>query len=1023
MNLMIDSGADMNIISESDWRQIKHDYDTEGATIYDLNHKPITKLRSYAATTTLEVICTFKAWVETTARPKPRTFAEFAVVRGGTRSLLGRESAAEMQLLRVGLEVNSIGDNESHDEDFPAIPDVEVDFDIDDSVPPVRHAYVSIPVHYRQPASERLAEMTRQGIIERVRKAPKWISGLNAVPKGKDNFRLVVNMRGPNKAIRRQFHAMPRVEEMKSMLGGAKFFTKIDITSAFHHVVLSERSREMTTFMGPDGMYRFKRLVFGVNCAPEIFQRIMEDILTGIPNIIVYIDDVLAFASTLEELREITRRVLEALKRNNLTVNEKKCEYDKETLIFLGHKLSREGLSIDEEKVKDVKKFRRPNSASELRSFLGLASYVSGFIPRFADLTEPLWSASRSGKFEWAEEQDEAFNKTKEAIESCTIAQGFFQLNDKTFLYTDASPHALGAVLVQEDSSGTKRIISFASKTLTSTEKRYAQTQREALAVVWAAERFHYYLLGQKFTICTDALGIAYIFNRNGDAPKRMMKRAEVWAMRLDAFDFDIKFVKGTENIADPSSRLYTGEDEAYSEREPAGEIAEITLPGPTAIQFGTDHMPPLEVGYHTARDDELQAVVKAVETGEWTSELAPYKQVQEELQQRDGVLTRSGLAIIPLVLRAKAMRLGHKGHPGMTAMKSILRERVWWPRMNMAIESWVENCRTCTLNGRREPPTPMESTPMPEAPWDLVAVDFCGPYAMYNGILVMGMVDYHSRYMLAAPIRSTDFASTRIYLNETFDLFGLPGAIKSDNGPPFNSAEYRRYCTDRGIKMVFSWPLNPQQNGMAERAMQSIGKAMKSASVEGGDFRSALAEAMKAHNSAAHRITNEVPNDVMFGRRIRNSLPLAKPAAVTIDDQAMRTRDWEEKMKAKEREDGKRRARSAEISVGDKVVLRRAAQRKGETNYHPAELEVVAQRKGDLTMVAPDGTTVRRSITMAKKVADQQVTTPANDGARAEVTDSATVGNTRPQRTRTTPDFLKDYVRMVDAGDKQTDV
>lgn len=289
---------------------------------------------------------------------------------------------------------------------------------------------------------------------------------------------------------------------MKTKLMGAKYFTKLDLHSAFHHVTITEKSRGLTTFMAPNGLYRFKRLVFGVNCAPEIFQRIMEGILRDIENVIIYIDDILIYASTIKQLRKDTKRVEAALGKNNLTLNRDKCVYEAESLSFLGHRLSAQGLNIEEQKVKDVKAFREPKSASELKSFLGLASYVSGYIPRFADLTEPMWRVSGSSvAFEWGAEQLKSFEDVKKAIINCTTAQGFFSVTDKTFLYTDASPHAVGAVLAQQNELGAHRTISFASKTLTKTERNYPQTQREALAVVWGTEHFFYYLLGNEFTI------------------------------------------------------------------------------------------------------------------------------------------------------------------------------------------------------------------------------------------------------------------------------------------------------------------------------------------------------------------------------------------------------------------------------------------------------------------------------------------------------------------------------------------
>lgn len=971
ISLMIDSGADVNVLTEEDWELVEVAGDN---TVFDLNMEPETSVHSYASSASLLIVCTFKAWIRAVAKLKPETFAEFVVIKGGRKSLLGRRTAMEMKLLAVGLEVNQISSANSTVPEFPSIPGVEVNFDVDEFVLPMRHAYVNIPIHFREAADERLRNMQQLGIIEPASGSPRWISGMSAVPKGKADFRLIVNMRGPNKAIRRQFHQMPRVDEMRSKLNGSRYFTKLDLHSAFHHVKISERSRELTTFMAPKGMFQFKRLVFGVNCAPEIFQRIMERVLQGIGNIIVYIDDILVFAPTKEELRIITGKVLSALKINNLTLNNEKCIFEAESLTFLGHQLSERGMNIDDQKVKDVQKFREPQTASELKSFLGLASYVSSYIAKFADLSEPLWRVSNKCSFEWGPEQSAAFNALREAIINCTTSQGFFDTSDETFLYTDASPHAIGAVLSQRNGNGDYRIISFASKSLTPTERRYPQTQREALAVVWATEYYFYYLLGHSFTIRTDAQGIAFIFNRVGDAPKRFMRRAEGWAMRLDSFDFSIEYVKGSANIADPSSRLFQGTSDAYEEREAPCEIATIEGTRPVNMTFDEGHLPPLEVAFKTKSDSTLQAVMTALETGEWTDDLGKFKSVEDELHVSEGILMRLGLAVIPEALRDKALTLAHKGHPGITKTKSILRQRVWWPLLGKSVEDLVESCRTCQLNGRKEPPTPMERTRLPDSPWDFLAVDFCGPYSIFGGIYVAVVIDYYSRFMVAGVVGSTDFASVCKFFDKIFDKYGFPKAMKSDNGPPFNSTDYASYCRNRGIESVFAWPLTPQQNGMVERAMQTINRAMQAATLDGISYHQALAESVRAHNNAAHRVTNVVPSDLMFARKVRRSLPLASSAKVTIDDESIRARDWKEKQSAKDREDRKRGARDARIMIGDRVVLRRTVKKKGDSNYDPQEFEVTAKRKGDLTLTASNGRTLRRHITLAKKIIPERL-------------------------------------------------
>lgn len=177
------------------------------------------------------VTCGFKAEIVVDEYIKPAIVAEFYVIDGGRRSLLGRSTAGELKLLEVGAAVNIC---ETSDRvKFPKMPGVLIKFSIDRTIPPVRNAYYNVPAAYRESAKIRLQEMEDRGIIEKVTKAPTWISGMSAVAKGKDDFRLVVNMRAPNKAIQREYFRLPLLDEMRVKLSGAKFFTKLDLTNAF----------------------------------------------------------------------------------------------------------------------------------------------------------------------------------------------------------------------------------------------------------------------------------------------------------------------------------------------------------------------------------------------------------------------------------------------------------------------------------------------------------------------------------------------------------------------------------------------------------------------------------------------------------------------------------------------------------------------------------------------------------------------------------------------------------------------
>lgn len=1027
IEMIIDSGAEVNVISEADWLKLKDEYQRDNSFLYDFKAGSDRSIKAYAAPEPLRIIVTFRAWIETTEAQKPRSFAEFHVVKGGGRSLLGRHTAVQMKLLRVGLEVNDVQVKEAPGEGiFPKIPNLQVNFEIDRSVPPVRKAYYHVPAAYTDGARERIEHLLRKGIIERVMRAPRWISGMMAIPKGKYDFRLVLSMIGPNKAILRCFYHLITPEEIRVKLHGARVFTKLDLESAFHHVELGEESREMTTFMTDTGMYRFTRLVFGVTCAPEYFQMIMEKVLEGIHNVVIFIDDILIFSATKQQLQETTNEVLSALARNNLTLNHKKCEYQKQRISFLGHEISEKGLNIEGEKVKVIKTFRSPKSSSELRSFLGLASYLSSYLVNFADLTAPMWKIANTKPFAWTGEAERSFNETKKRIVGCTITQGFFSKTDRTVLYTDASPLALGAVLTQQNEEGEERIISFAAKSLTPTEQRYSQVQREALGIVYGVEHFFFYLLGRRFTVRTDAMGVAYIFKRQKDEAKKVIRRAEGWAMRLAAYDFNIEYVKGNFNIADPPSRLYQGEDEAFNDEPAPMEIAEIKRSDSGEI------LTPREVAEETIRDETLQKVTAAFSTGDWQNVSNKWKSVKHELEMRDGVLIKGSAAVVPEKLIGKALKIAHKGHPGATAMKSILRSRVWWTGMTRDIEEFVDSCVSCTLTSRANPPVPMIRTALPEMPWDMVAIDYNGPYARFKGIVILVVVDCYSRFLTAALMKSTDFASFKTAMDQIFARNGFPKIMKSDNGPPFNGDEYAKYCADRGIDRVHSTPLYPQQNGMVERYMQVVNKAMQISVHEGSDPEQELSDTIRAHNSATHRVTQAAPEEIMFGRKIRRNLPMMSNARTEIEPTETRRNDSEHKAKSKAREDKKRGARDTAIDVGDTVVIANTKRAKGDPRFAPEKFMVVQKDRGDLQLRAESGRELARNVTQVKKIkgnteSSGRETPPPSKEADLELMPPQQQsrrrnrgGNLEPlrrsERTRVKPKHLDMYVSMLEA-------
>jgi transposase InsO family protein len=209
-----------------------------------------------------------------------------------------------------------------------------------------------------------------------------------------------------------------------------------------------------------------------------------------------------------------------------------------------------------------------------------------------------------------------------------------------------------------------------------------------------------------------------------------------------------------------------------------------------------------------------------AMQVDDWPPELGRYEKIKDELREVNDFITRAVALILPVELRNQTLDLAHLGHPGQSTMKSILRKRVWWPGRPTDVEKWVSNCRSCALTSRSEYPVPMKPTTLPEEPWEKLAVDFNGPHSACGGKSILVIVDYFSRFIIAKFVKSTDIGSVRPVLEETFGLLGNPSSIRSDNGPPFSSAEWKEFCENRSIKPEFSTPGHPQQNGLVERYM-----------------------------------------------------------------------------------------------------------------------------------------------------------------------------------------------------------
>lgn len=489
---------------------------------------------------------------------------------------------------------------------------------------------------------------------------------------------------------------------------------------------------------------------------------------------------------------------------------------------------------IEEEKLSAVKHFRTPASCSEVKSFLGLVTFVDKSIIHRATKTEYLRALAVSERFYWTKNEEREFCYLRDEALKTIRRLGYYNPSDQIELFVDASPTGLGAVLVQYNNADQPRIIACASKVLTPTEQRYPQTQKEALAVVWGVERFTYYLLTTSFVVRTDAEANQFIYDANHRLGRRAVTRAEGWALRLQSYDFSVKRIPGNENVADALSRLIpaTQQSESFDEDEEKHFLR--------ALDSGCMELTWTEIEEASESDEELRLVRQALKVKKWPSEIRPYEAQRKKLHFLGPLIFKDERVVLPRALRRRAFDSAHGGHVGVMAMKRIMRQFFWWPKMSAEVSRFVKNCETCALLSKRNPPVPLVSRELPDGPWEVLQIDFLSVPNFGSGEFLI-VIDTYSRYLHVVEMRSMDAESTNSALSEVFQTWGLPIVIQSDNGPPFQSAVFIKFWKEKGIDIRKAIPLSPQSNGAVERQNQGIIKALSASRLDGRNWRDAL--------------------------------------------------------------------------------------------------------------------------------------------------------------------------------------
>ena len=595
-------------------------------------------------------------------------------------------------------------------------------------VKPVQHTHRRIPIALQESVKTKLKDLEAKGIIEKVTKPTEWISSMVIIAKP-NKLRICLDPRDLIQAILRPKYQMPTLEEVLPRLSTAKLFSTLDLKDGFYQIGLDKESSLKTTFWTPFGRYKYLRLPFGINSAPEEFERKLHEKLDGLSGVIVLRDDILVvgYGDTPEDVEknndENLRNLLIRARQVNLKLNKTKMKLKKTEVKFMGHLITKDGLKPDPDKVKAIKEMPPPQSKKETLSLLAFVNYLSKFLPRLSDVAQPLRQLTTEGTpFTLDAQLQQAFDQVKELVVKHPVLK-YYSADEPVTLQCDASQTGLGATLLQQGHP-----VAFASRTLSTTERAYAQIEKECLAIVFGCQRFHQYLARKDLIkVESDHKPLQSIFRKSIlAAPCRLQRML----LRLQRYNLEVNYKPGKQMyLADHLSRAQCTDTEDDRLDEFQVFALEVEQLNPfNSIKVSPEKLAQLQMS--TSQDTGLQTLKDMVLTG-WRNQrsqvpiiIQDYWNYREEISVHNGVLFKNHRVIVPKVMQAETLLRVHSSHLGIESCLRKARDLVYWPHMSADIKAMVGKCTICAEHQVRNAKQPMQTHEIPDRPWSRVASD-----------------------------------------------------------------------------------------------------------------------------------------------------------------------------------------------------------------------------------------------------------------------------------------------------------
>ena len=750
---------------------------------------------------------------------------------------------------------------------------------------PVQPRIYPLPIAYHEDVKCQFDSMLDKGIIEP--SSSPYASPLVVVRKKNGTLRACVDYRALNNVTRRDAYTMKRVDQLVHIIKG-KVFSVLDMKDGFHQIPVREIDREKTAVATPWGLFNYSFMPFGLKNASATFQRLMDNVLRGLSNVVSYIDDIIIFSENETEHCEHLNKVFDALFSFGLQINQQKSKLFESRVVFLGYEFSADGYRPPADSLPNIMNYATPKTKKELQRFIGMINYFRNHIHDLSSIAAPLYLLlSGSKKFTWGSIEENALEAVKTAF-SQRVKLKPVNIHEPFTLYTDASGDAIGATLLQSHG-----VIGFATRRLSPVETHYPTFDRECLAIVWALKHYKYLIGEQHVNVSTDHKPLVGWHTR-----PPVSNRHSRWLVSVQEMDIAMSYIQGSKNVvADFLSRYNS-----------VNSIHTIC-----ALQF-TDN-----------KDD-----IVAAQTDEFLLSITN-KSPTLEVRKVGDVWCEMSLGspriLLPEQFHSDIIEKIHTlGHYGNNRTYKTLSRDYYWPGMKSAVVKYIQQCDACQKNK----PKCYKKRELVKFPasnkFHIIHIDIVGPLPISSmgNTYLLTIMDRFSGFPEAIPLSSITAEVSAKKLVETWIArYGVPEVIITDQGRQFESVLFTRMCSILGVDKRRSTAYHPQTNGKIERWHRTLKECLRCIGDRFADWEEALPLAMLSLRAAINE-QGYSPFEVLFGESI--CLPHMLMSDKTVVDNTLPTYIEQLNSNARLVKQNFIQVRSTlenNVSVGQKVYLK----------------------------------------------------------------------------------------------------